>query len=95
MTTDDREKFITLQVDVQNIKEDVKETKETVNKFNDDFRKLTYNLFGDVDTNSKGLIEDFRSVKIRLSRVEKFYVLVAGLVGIVISLITLWIKKLI
>ena len=88
MTQQDREEFILLKSDVEHIKADVIETKKNSERLNKEFDKLMFHLMGDNTTNTKGIIEDFRSVKLRLSRVEKFYVVVAGVLGYVISYVT-------
>jgi len=88
MTQQDRDEFILLKSDVEHIKADVIETKKNSERLNKEFDKLMFHLMGDKITNTKGIIEDFRSVKLRLSRVEKFYVVVAGIVGFVISYVT-------
>ena len=88
MTQEDRNNFISLQAKVETIERDIKETKENSQNLNNEFGKLMFHLVGDKTTNTKGIIEDFRAVKVRLSRVEKFYVAVAGVVGFIIAYIT-------
>jgi hypothetical protein len=88
MTQQDREEFTSLKIDVENIKINVNETKQNSERLNKEFDKLMFHLVGDKETNTKGLIEDFRTVKLRLNRVEKFYVVVAGIIGFIISYIT-------
>lgn len=75
------------------MKADVKAIKENSERLNKEFDKLMFHLVGDKTTDTNGIIQDFRNIKIRLSRVEKFYIVIAGIVGFGISGITLWIKK--
>lgn len=75
------------------MKADVKAIKENSERLNKEFDKLMFHLVGDKTTDTNGIIQDFRNIKIRLSRVEKFYIVIAGIVGFAISGITLWIKK--
>ena len=75
------------------MKADVKAIKENSERLNKEFDKLMFHLVGDKTTDTNGIIQDFRNIKIRLSRVEKFYIVIAGIVGFSISGITLWIKK--
>ena len=75
------------------MKADVKAIKENSELLNKEFDKLMFHLVGDKTTDTNGIIQDFRNIKIRLSRVEKFYIVIAGIVGFGISGITLWIKK--
>ena len=75
------------------MKADLKAIKENSERLNKEFDKLMFHLVGDKTTDTNGIIQDFRNIKIRLSRVEKFYIVIAGIVGFGISGITLWIKK--
>lgn len=75
------------------MKADVKAIKENSERLNKEFDKLMFHLVGDKTTDTNGIIQDFRNIKIRLSRVEKFYIVIAGIIGFAISGITLWIKK--
>lgn len=86
MTQQDRDEFNLMKADVKAIKDN----SERLNK---EFDKLMFHLVGDKTTDTNGMIQDFRNVKIRLSRVEKFYIVVAGILGVAISGVTLWLKK--
>ena len=93
--TEIRTEFTQFKKDVEDIKTTVKNAEENSVRLNKEFDKLMFHLIGDKDTGTSGLVQDFRAIKIRLSRVEKFYVVVAGVVGFIISAITLWVKKII
>ena len=93
--TEIRTEFTQFKKDVEDIKTTVKNAEENSVRLNKEFDKLMFHLVGDRDTETNGLIQEFRAVKLRLSRVEKFYIVVAGVIGFIISLITLWFKKII
>jgi len=90
-----RTEFSQFKKDVEEIKVTVEESRQNSERLNKEFDKLMFHLVGDRDTETNGLIQEFRAVKLRLSRVEKFYIVVAGVIGFIISLITLWFKKMI
>lgn len=81
MNEQDRAEFDELRKKVDKIDENVKE-------FNEKMNQLTFHLIGDSTTGTEGIIQEFRKVKMRLTRVEKFYLVVAGIVGFVISYFT-------
>ena len=95
MTQQDRDEFISLRTDVEHIKVTVEKAEENSERLNKEFDKLMFHLVGDRNTDTKGMIQDFRDIKFRLSRVEKFYIVIAGIIGFAISGVTLWFKKII
>ncbi len=70
MTQQDREEFILLKVDVENIKENVKETKEVVDKFYKSMTKIESKLFNDGDTGEEGYISITKRNAYKINRLE-------------------------
>lgn len=92
MTKTDREELLLLKSDVEHIKNDVAETKKTVNDFNDKMTRITQKLFNDNETGEEGLISVALNNRVRLSKLENvkiavIYVILAigGAIGWVVK----------
>jgi hypothetical protein len=77
MTTEDRDKFIILQNDMEYTKSKVDKIAKDSEKLNKDFDKLMYHLLGDKDTNTKGWIEKMLGLDVRLTRLERILLTVS------------------
>ncbi len=70
MTKQDREEFILLQADVDHIKENVKDTKEVVEKFHKSLTKIESKLFNDGDTGEEGYISITKRNAQKINKLE-------------------------
>jgi hypothetical protein len=79
MNQKDREEIVLLKADVEYIKKDVAETKETVKEFNDKMSKITNKLFNDDDTGELGYISIVKTHGIRLTKLENIKIALLSL----------------
>ena len=79
MNQQDRDRFIKLETDVTYIREDVSETKQKVEDFNNKMTKIVNKLFNDDETGEKGLIFQVGENTLRLKSV---YVKIAVAMGV-------------
>ncbi len=79
MNQQDRDRFITLENDVRHIKEDVSETKDKVEDFNNKMTKIVNKLFNDDETGEKGIIFQVGENTLKLKSV---YVKIAVAIGV-------------
>ena len=86
MNAKDREEFTELKGEVSHIKEDVNEIKSNQQETSKKFDKLLFHLIGDPDVKQKGLIENYHGVETRLSRLEKIYLFIGLVLGVIMML---------
>ena len=79
MTELDRKEFILMQSDVAYTKDKLTKVHTKVESINDEFKKLSFHLIGDVDTDTKGWIYKLGRFNYRLTLVEKSIAVFAGL----------------
>ena len=79
MNQQDRDDLILLKANVDNIKSDVKETKETVNKFYMSMVRIEQKMFNDDATGQKGIVFQVGENTLKL---EGIYVKMAVAIGI-------------
>ncbi len=70
MIQQDREELISLKVDVEHIKGDVKETKEVVDKFYKSIVKIESKLFNDNNTGEEGYISLAKRNSVKINKLE-------------------------
>ena len=87
MNAQDRERFVILEQDIIHIKDDVKETKETVKSFNDKMTKITQKLFKDEETGEEGYFALTKKHGVRLTKLENVKV---AFIGILMALGTVF-----
>ena len=71
MTVQDREAFTLMKADVKYTKQSIKEVHTKVDDINDQFKKLSFHLVGDSETETKGWIWKLNRFDGRLSLMEK------------------------
>lgn len=82
MNAQDREEFIELKGEVSHIKSDLNEIKSNQEQTGKKFDKLLFHLIGDPEVKQKGLIENYHGVETRLSRLEKIYLFIGLVLGV-------------
>lgn len=89
MNQQDRDTFIELRAEVMHIKDEVGEIKESQDAIKEKqeetgkkFDNLMFYLVGDPNTKTAGLVETSRGVEVRLSRLERIYLTVGFIMGI-------------
>jgi len=90
MNQQDRDEFIELRAEVTHIKDEITEIKEGQDDIKErqeetgkKFDTLMFHLVGDPNTKTAGLVESSRGVEVRLSRLERIYLVAGFVMGII------------
>ena len=83
MTQEDRDKFITMELDIKHTKESVSKIETSVNNVNTTVSKMAQKLFKDEETGEEGYFAVIKSNRIRVTKLENIKI---ALIGILMAL---------
>ncbi len=81
MTQEDRDKFITMELDIKHTKESVSKIETSVNNVNTTVSKMAQKLFKDEETGEEGYFAVIKSNRVRVTKLENIKVAIIAVIG--------------